>query len=174
MVTQPPLPGQSGSKSSQLADTLSNMSLIDTPQEPRHQLVHRNSANATTKTMTQNAHSKIVCRTEHGTNKKQHAVGFEYIHIVVNCCQFNIECTAGVYREQGDQLISAHNEKPPWSTKTFVCTVCEMEHHYVATSGIFAEEFPDKYPHEWMKQALITLEEATEVYMVEVIATPHC
>ena len=42
------------------------------------------------------------------------------------------------------------------------------------SSGIFADEFPDKHPHEWTKQALITLEEATEGYMVEVTAEFHC
>jgi histone H3/H4 len=31
-------------------------------------------------------------------------------------------------------------------------------------------EFRDKGPREWIKQALQTLEEATELYMVEVIA----
>ena len=32
------------------------------------------------------------------------------------------------------------------------------------------DKFPDKRPREWTKQALMTLEEATESYMVEVIA----
>jgi len=32
----------------------------------------------------------------------------------------------------------------------------------------------DKGPREWNKQALITLEEATEVYMIEVVAESHC
>jgi len=49
-----------------------------------------------------------------------------------------------------------------------------MEHHDVVTSGIFADEFLDKHPHDWTKQALITLEEATEAYMVEVTAEFHC
>jgi len=38
----------------------------------------------------------------------------------------------------------------------------------------FADEFPDKRARERMKQALITLEEATEAYMVEVTAEFHC
>jgi len=49
-----------------------------------------------------------------------------------------------------------------------------MEHHDVVSSGIFADVFPDKNPREWTKQALITLGEATEAYMVEVIAASHC
>jgi hypothetical protein len=35
---------------------------------------------------------------------------------------------------------------------------------------MFADEISDKHPREWTKQALITLEEATEAYMVEVTA----
>ena len=46
----------------------------------------------------------------------------------------------------------------------------EIEHHDVVSSGIFAGEFHDKGPWEWTKQALKTLEEATECYMVEVLA----
>ena len=80
----------------------------------------------------------------------------------------------GVCREQRNEFIAARNGKPPWSTKAFVRTVREIEHHDVVSSGIFADEFPDKRPHEWTKQALITLEEATEAYMVEVTAKFHC
>jgi len=79
-----------------------------------------------------------------------------------------------VRRELCNEFITARNWKPPWSTKAFVCTVREIEHHDVVSSGIFADEFPDKRPHEWTKQALITLEEATEAYMVEVTAEFHC
>jgi len=44
----------------------------------------------------------------------------------------------------------------------------------IVSSGIFADEFRDKRPREWTKQALKTLEEATELYMVEVIPGSHC
>ena len=70
--------------------------------------------------------------------------------------------------------MAARNRKHPWSTKAFVRTVREIEHHDVVSSGIFTDEFPDKRPHEWMKHTLITLEEATEAYMVEVTAAFHC
>jgi hypothetical protein len=56
----------------------------------------------------------------------------------------------------------------------FFRTVRNIEHHDVVSSGILVDEFPDEHPGEWTKQALITLEEATEVYMVEVIAEFHC
>jgi len=80
----------------------------------------------------------------------------------------------GVRRELHNKFIAARNRKPPWSTKAFVRTVQEIEHHDVVSSGIFAYEFPDKHPHEWTKQALITLEEATEAYMVEATAEFQC
>ena len=69
-----------------------------------------------------------------------------------------------------EQCIAARNEKPPWSTKAIVRTVRETENHDVVSAGIFAEEFIDKNPREWTKQALTTLEDATEAYMVEVMA----
>ena len=46
-------------------------------------------------------------------------------------------------------------------------------HHDVFSSEIFADEFPDKHPRDWMKQALMTWEEAMEVYMVKVTAKSH-
>ena len=58
--------------------------------------------------------------------------------------------------------------------KAFGRTVRETEHHDVVRSGTFADEFRDKLPREWTKQALITLEVATEAYMVEVTAEFHC
>ena len=60
------------------------------------------------------------------------------------------------------------------STKVFVHTVREIEHHDVVSYGIFADEFPDEHHREWTKQAVVTLEEATEAYMVEVTAEFHC
>jgi hypothetical protein len=79
----------------------------------------------------------------------------------------------GVHRELRIEFIAARNGKPPWSTKAFVRTVRKIEHHHIVSCGIFADEFPDKRPREWTKQALITLEEATEAYMVEVTAEYH-
>jgi hypothetical protein len=80
----------------------------------------------------------------------------------------------GVHRELRDEFIAAHNGKPPWSTKALLPTVCEIEHHDVVSSGIFADEFLDTRPLDWTKQAIITLEEATEAYMIEVTAECHC
>jgi len=47
-------------------------------------------------------------------------------------------------------------------TPAFACTVCKLEHHDFVSPGIFADEFLDKHPCKWMKQALITVEEAKE------------
>jgi hypothetical protein len=54
--------------------------------------------------------------------------------------------------------------------KSFIPTVREIEQHHVVSSWIFADKFCDNGPREWTKQALKTLEEATESYMDEVIA----
>jgi len=78
--TQPPQPGENKSESSRLTGTTSNPSLIGTQQEHGHQLVHRDGANAATNNMTQDAHFKIVSTTRRSKNKKQHAVGSEYVH----------------------------------------------------------------------------------------------
>jgi len=64
-----------------LAGATSNTEVLGTPQERRHKLVHRDAADAATKHMTQDVHLKIVCKTGSRRNKKQHAVGCEYIYI---------------------------------------------------------------------------------------------
>jgi hypothetical protein len=79
-----------------------------------------------------------------------------------------------VHSELRNEFIAARNRKPPWSTKAFIRTVREIEHHDVVSTGIFADLFPDKRPREWTKQTFITLEEVTEVYMVEVTAEFQC
>jgi len=174
MDTQPPLQGESGSNTGRLAGTTSNTDILGTQQECRHKLVHRDAANAATKHMTQDAHVKIVRKPGSRKNKKQHAVGCEYIHIEAKGGQLIVKCTAGVRTEQRNEFIAARNGTPPWSTKEFVRTVLKIKHHDIVSSGIFADEYADKHPREWTKQALITLEEATEAYMVELTAEFHC
>ena len=147
---------------------------LGTQQERRHKSVNRDAANAATKHLTQAAHLKIVRRTGISKNEKQHAIGCEYIHIEAEGGQLTVKHTAGVRRELRNKFIAACNGKPPWSTEAYVRTVREIEHHDIGSSGIFADEFPDKHHREWTKQSLITLEEATEAYMVEVTAEFHC
>jgi len=174
MDTQPSRPGESGSNSAQLAGATSNTDILGTQQGRRHKLVHRDAANAATKHMTQDAHFKIIRKTGSRNNKKQHAVGCEYIQIKAKGGQSTVQRTAGVRRELRNEFLAARNGKPPWSTTAFVRPVREIEHHDVVSSGIFADKFADKHPREGMKQALITLQEATEAYMVEVTAQFHC
>jgi len=174
MVTQPPQPGPSGSESSRLAGASSNTSLIGTQQESSHQLVHRDAANAATKHITLDAHLKIVCKTGRSTDTQQHAVGCVYIHSVFNGGQYTISHTAAVRRELHDQYIAVSNREPPESSKAFVHTVLEIKHHGVVSTGSFADTLPNEHPQEWTNHVLITWEEATEAYMVEVIAAFHC
>jgi hypothetical protein len=54
--------------------------------------------------------------------------------------------------------------------KVFVRIVREIENRDVVSSGIFVDEYRDKGPREWTKRALKTVEQATESYMVDVIA----
>jgi len=80
----------------------------------------------------------------------------------------------GIRREQSNYFVAAYNGKPAWSTKAFVSTVHKMEHHDVISAGISLDEPPDKHSSEWTKQTCITLEEAMEAYMVEVIDESDC
>jgi len=78
--------------------------------------------------------------------------------------------TASVRTELHDQFIAARNGQPPWSTNSFIRSVRNTEHHYVISSGIFANVFRNTGPWVLMKQASKTIDEAIESYMVEVIA----
>jgi hypothetical protein len=97
MDTQSPQPGLSGSASCRLAGASLNTSIVGTQHERRHQLVHWESADAATKHMTQDAHFIIVRKTGSSTNNKQHAVGCEYLHTMVNSRQLTVQQTAGVH-----------------------------------------------------------------------------
>jgi hypothetical protein len=44
--------------------------------------------------------------------------------------------------------------------------VREIEHHDIANAGIVADHFQDPHPPEWMKQALMTYQEARQSYIV--------
>jgi hypothetical protein len=138
------------------------MSLIDTQQALRHQVVHREAADAATEHMTKDADLKIVRKTEYSTYMKQHAVGSEYLYTAVNGKQFTVKQMASVRREPCNQVIAARNGLHLWSRMAFVQTVCKIELHDVVSSGIFADEFPRKHSQEWTIKALVTLPQATE------------
>jgi len=84
MTTQTPQTGESGSESSEMTGASFNVALQGTQQQRRHQWVHRKAANVATENMTQDTHLKIVCKTSSSTNKKQHAIGCKYVHIMVD------------------------------------------------------------------------------------------
>ena len=84
MTTQTPQTAESGSESSETTGASLNASLQGTQQQRRHQLVHREAANVATENRTREAHFKIVRKTGSSTNKKQHAIGSEYVHIMVD------------------------------------------------------------------------------------------
>jgi len=90
MDTQPPPPGESESNTGRLVGATSNTEILGAQQEHRHKLVHRDAANTATKHMTQDAHLKIVRKTGTSKNKKQHAVGCEYIQIEANGGQLTV------------------------------------------------------------------------------------
>jgi len=142
-------------------------------QQPNNQLVHRDAAIVATKNINPDVDLKIVRKTESSKHQKQHAIRCESININVDDGQLTIKRPAGVRKELSEQFIPAGNCNPPGSTKAFDRTVHEIEHYNDFRSGIFADEFGDERPQEWTKQALKTLEKATELYMVEVPADPH-
>jgi hypothetical protein len=90
MDTQPPPAGEITLNTGRLAGATSNTDILGTQRELTQQLVHRNTANATTKHMTQNAHFNIVRKTGSCNNKKQHAAGCQYIHIEANGGQLTV------------------------------------------------------------------------------------
>jgi len=81
MDTQPLPPGESGSNTGRFAGATSNTDILGTQQELRHNLVHRDAANAATKHMSQDVHLKIIRKTGCRKNMQQHAVGCECINI---------------------------------------------------------------------------------------------
>jgi hypothetical protein len=162
-----------GAELSRTTGASSNALLAETQQQHRHQSVHRDAAIVCTENMTQDAALNKVRKIKSKQNRKQHAIGCESSHICVNDRQLRILPTAGIRRELRDHFIDSHNSKPPWSTKAFIHTVRQIEHHHVDSSGSFTDEFHDKRPWEYTKQALKTVEEATKSYMVEVIPQSH-
>jgi len=90
MDTQPPLPGESGSNLSKLADASEHTGILRTQQERRHQVVYRDTTNAAIEHVTQDAHLNPVRKAGISNKKKQHTIGCEYVHFEVNGCQFTV------------------------------------------------------------------------------------
>ena len=170
MVPQTAQQGASGLESSRTMGTSSNMPTADTQLQHIHHLVHSDAANAATENMTLDAHLKVVRKSRNSKDRKQQAIGCDCCRIEVDSRQLTMEHTAGVWRELCDQFMAACNGKPPWVTAALIRTVHEIECHDVVSLAIVRDKVSDKLPREWTKQALTTLEDATEAYMVAVIA----
>jgi len=170
MAPQTHQQGEGGTESSRTMGISSNTPPAETQLQCRHHFVHCDAANAATRNMTLDAQLKSVHKNGSSKNKEHQAIGCKCRHIEVHSCQLMIYHTAGVRREVRDQFIAAHNWKPPWSSNAFVRIFHKIKHHDVVSSGMFAVELSDKNPWQWTEQALTTLADATEAYMVEVIA----
>ena len=55
-------------------------------------------------------------------------VKYGYIHIEVYSRQQSMLNAAGVGRELHEQFLASCNEKPPWSSTAFVCTVYKTKY----------------------------------------------
>jgi len=71
-----------------------------------------------------------------------------------------IQHTAKVLRERHVHFIAARNEKPSWSTRAFLHTVCKIKHHGVISSGILVDEFSHKDPRGSTKQSVTASRDA--------------
>jgi hypothetical protein len=170
MTPQTPQLGVIESETSRMTVTSSNAPLAETQHQPRYQLVRRNAAIAATENMTQDAIFKNVRQTGRSNDRKQQTCGCASHKIDIQGGQLTIKFTAGVYRELHDKFIATLNGKPPWSWKALIRTVHTTKHDDIVMAVIFVDGFRDNHLQEWTTQALKTLEEATESYMVEVIA----
>ena len=79
-------------------------------------------------------------------NQKQHAVGREYIHSVVNGRQLIVKYSVGVRRNLHELFTATRNGNLPLSTMAFVCTFREIKHDAVICGEMIAADFPDKHP----------------------------
>jgi hypothetical protein len=87
---QAPRPGESGSNTGRLVGVTTSTEILGTQPERKHKFVYGDAANAATKHMTQGAHLKNFHKTGSSKNKKQNAVGREYIHIQANRSQLTV------------------------------------------------------------------------------------
>jgi len=120
MDTQQPAPGESGSLNARLAGATSNTEILVTQHEHRHKLVHLDAAYVAPKSMSKDAHLKIVRKTRSRKNKKEHAVECECNHIQAIGGQVTVKGTAGVRGELCNKFIAAHHGKPPWFAKAIL------------------------------------------------------
>ena len=173
MAPQRPQLGEGGTQWCSTTGGSSNTPPPETQLQCSHHWVHCDTANDATEGMTLDAQLQLVRKTGSSKINSQHTIGSKCSQIEVEGRQLKISYTAVVRRELCEQLIASRNGKPPWSANALLRTICEIGHHDVVGSGIFADEFSDNKPRECTLQALTTLEEGTEACMVEVITECH-
>ena len=84
MAPQRPQPAVSRSELSWTTGGLSNAPHAEMQLQHRLDLVRHNAANAATDNMNQDTQLKSVHMTESSNNEKKHAIGCEYLDIMVN------------------------------------------------------------------------------------------
>jgi hypothetical protein len=77
---------------------------------------------------------------------------------------------AGVRSELHDEFVKACTGNLLLSLKAPVLARHKIEHNDVGSPGNCMDEFGDNGPWEWKKQTLMTIQEATDWCMVEVLA----
>ena len=90
MAPETPQQGESGTESSRMMGTSSNMPPAVTQLQRRHHFAHRNTANAATRYLTLDAQLKIVCESRNSKKKTQHVIRCQYSRIEVNGSQLLI------------------------------------------------------------------------------------
>jgi len=90
MTPQTPQQGASGSESSRTTGDSSNTPPAETQPQHRHQVVQDDTDNAATEYMTKDAQLTMVHQAGSSINKKQHAIGCEFIHTEVDGRQLTI------------------------------------------------------------------------------------
>jgi hypothetical protein len=111
----------------------------------------------------------IVHKTGAKKNWENHAIGCELWNLQEWQSTNQLQLAA-IHSELRHQFNESCKGNPLWSTKAFIRTVREIEHHDAVNAGVFADKFSDKWPREWTRASLKALEEATDEYMIEVTA----
>jgi len=141
-----------------------------TKQQPTYMIVRCDTANVASQIMTQDTHSNKVSNTRNTASKMHNAIQCDEIHDEVDIRQQSIYWTSSIQWELYDEFCSVHEWYPPWSSNALVGIVRNIKQHEVISSAMFAFEFHEQHSWELMKEALNTLEEVMEAYIVEVIA----
>ena len=158
----PPTPAERRAKAAERRDKFIH------PTSPKRIQPQRDAHDAARQLMQDGEHLTTVRKSGQKGNRSHHAIGCKYFYIVM-LHSLPIIMIAKMRLELREQYHASRDCQAPWSKKAFIRTIREIEHHDVVCSGIFADSFPDKLPLGWSKGAVTAIEEAAELYMIEVI-----